>query len=86
MLVREIVALTLCFIREILPCVNLKVVFKIKNRLNSKFIFKENIKHKKYQKNTFLTFSLVDAVLPIMFKLNVTLRFVPSNIWSLFTY
>ena len=30
-------------IRDILPCVNLKVVFRIKNRLSSKFTFKEKI-------------------------------------------
>ena len=30
-------------IREILPCVNLKVVFRIKNRLSSKFTFKDKI-------------------------------------------
>ena len=30
-------------VRDILPCVNLKVVFRIKNRLSSKFTFKEKI-------------------------------------------
>ena len=30
-------------IRDILPCVNLKVVFRIKNRLSSKFTFKDKI-------------------------------------------
>ena len=30
-------------IRDILPCVNLKVVFRIKNRLSSKFAFKDKI-------------------------------------------
>ena len=30
-------------IRDILPCVNLKVVFRTKNRLSSKFTFKDKI-------------------------------------------
>ena len=30
-------------IQDILPCVNLKVVFRIKNRLTSKFTFKDKI-------------------------------------------
>ena len=30
-------------IRDILPCVNLKVVFRIKNRLSSTFTFKDKI-------------------------------------------
>ena len=30
-------------IQDVLPCVNLKVVFRIKNRLTSKFIFKDKI-------------------------------------------
>ena len=38
-------------IRDILPCVNLKVVFRIKNRLSSKFTFKDKIS----KENAFLT-------------------------------
>ena len=30
-------------IRDILPCVNLKVVFRIKNRLSSKFVLRDKI-------------------------------------------
>ena len=30
-------------IREILPCINLKIAFRIKNRLSSKFTFKDKI-------------------------------------------
>ena len=62
--------------------VNLKVVFRIKNRLSSKFTFEDKI----YEKNRlpyFVTsFSVVAAMLLFMVKPNVTLGFVPLDIWE----
>ena len=68
-------------IRDILPCVNLKVVFRIINRLSSKFTFKD-----KNQKKCFpyfvTSFGLVAEMLLITVKPNVNLRFVSLNIWK----
>ena len=66
-------------IRDILPCVNLKVVFRIKNRLSSKFTFKDKIS-KEIVPYFVTSFNVVAAMLLIMVKPNVTLRFVSLNI------
>ena len=68
-------------IRDILPCVNLKVVFRIKNRLSSKFTFKDKIS-KEIVPYFVTSFNVVAAMLLIMVKPNVTLRFVSLNIWE----
>ena len=65
--------------RDIIPCVNLKIAFKSKNRWSSEFTFKEK-DIKKCVPHFVTSFSVVAAVLLIMFKLNVSLRFVSSNI------
>ena len=68
-------------IRDILPCVNLKVVFRIKNRLSSKFTFKDKIS-KEIVPYFVTSFNVVAAMLLIMVKPNIILRFVSLNIWT----
>ena len=68
-------------IRDILSCVNLKVVSRIRNRLSSKSAFKGKIS-KEIRPNFVRSFSVVAAMLLIMVKPNVTLRFVYLNIWE----
>ena len=66
-------------IRDIRLCINLKVVFRIKNRLSSKFTFKDKIS-KEIVPYFVTSFNVVAAMLLIMVKPNVTLRFVSLNI------
>ena len=58
--------------RDILPCVNLKVLFRIKNRLTSKFTFKDKISKE------------MPSLLCYKFQCSscVTLRSVSLNIWE----
>ena len=66
-------------IHEILPCVNLKVVFKNRWVLSSKFTFKDKLSK---EMRSLLYYKFQCRMLLIMVKPNVTLGFVSLNIWE----
>ena len=68
-------------IHDILPCVNLKVVFRIKNRLSSKFFFKDKIS-KEMRSLLCYKFQCSSCNATYYVKPNVTLRFVSLKIWE----
>ena len=64
---------------NILLFVNLKAVFRIKNRLSSEFMNKDKISKKRVPCYV-INFSAVAATLLVVAKPNVFLRFMPLNI------
>ena len=62
---------------DILSCVNLKVIFRIKNRLSCKFAFKDKISKEMCSLICYFAAMLLNMVKP-----NITVRFKSLNIWK----